>query len=47
MKLKQFFHYRFIYWRNQIFRAIGLCPHCGQSVNFTTKGRQICPNGCR
>jgi len=31
------------YWR-KLCLALGVCPNCGTMVNWTTKGRPICPN---
>lgn len=36
--------YRLRYWRRTILLSVGLCPKCWQRVNFTTKGRPICPD---
>jgi len=30
------------YW-NKLVLAVGRCPRCWSKVNYTTKGRAICP----
>lgn len=30
------------YWRKAC-RFVGLCPECGNTVNYTRNGRAICP----
>jgi len=34
------------YWRRFVL-FFGICPRCGCRVNYTSYGREICPNGCK
>jgi predicted amidophosphoribosyltransferase len=36
--------YKFNYWKRKILLALGVCPKCWSQVNYTPKGRAICPN---
>lgn len=36
--------YRLKYYKRRLWLFLGKCPRCGCPVNYTTKGRPICPN---
>ena len=40
----QWYKYRLLYYKRIIWRAFGRCHRCGKKLDYTTKGRPICPN---
>lgn len=36
--------YRLRYWKRKLWHLFGRCPKCNGAVNWTTKGRPICPD---
>jgi len=35
---------RVSYWWRRMLRAVGVCPQCWSALNYTTRGRPICPS---
>jgi len=44
--MKQRLIYKLRYWRRAVWRFFGRCHKCNGALNYTSKGRPICPGGC-
>jgi hypothetical protein len=45
--MMQRIQYRLSYEWKRVVKFFGVCPKCGNSLNYTSSGRGICPEGCR
>lgn len=43
MSLLQKFRYKLTALRRRFFLFLGVCPKCSETMNYTSRGRPICP----
>jgi len=41
---KELSPYKFKYWKGKTYNFFGRCEKCGAKLNYTGKGRPVCPN---
>lgn len=44
LAFKELSPYKFRYVRRKLYNACGRCEKCGSKLNYTGKGRAVCPN---
>ena len=42
--LKVSYPYKYRYMRGKLYNFFGRCEKCGAKLNYTSKGRSVCPN---